>query len=439
MAKSSCDEQRVFARLAIFRGGWTLDAAEGIANGDLDVLTSLEGLVDKSLVVARDGRFSMLETVREFASERLAAAGERSALETRHAAWFVALAEDAEPHLRQDSLEWLERLECEHDNLRATFDRLAQRQDTQRLLRLAGSIYRFWYLRGHLAEGTQRAEAALAADETPTPARAAALDAAAVMAVNTNRPQAALRYAQAALALHREFGEPWHVAYATMMVANALAEGDAFAAARPIHLEAVKRFRDLGDTRYELTARLNLAWVTTELGDRATGRALHEENVRLAVESGNDRIESFELAQVAMVDFAEGHLDDARTRLARAVAVNHRRGDPLQLAFNVARIAEVFTATGRFAVAGRLAAASQRIFDILGQPPPRWTAERFERVAAMVAGGLGPEAAETATREGRALGPDEIVRLIAAQDRANGPAGGEGSSGAAGQPCEARE
>ena len=125
----------------------------------------------------------MLETIREYAAERLEASGEANAVRQRHADHFIALAEDAEPHLFADTHTWTGRLEPEHDNVRAALDHLAASGQSQLLLRLAGAVSVFWEMKGHNPEGRRRLEAALAADDRPTAARAKALNGAAAMAL----------------------------------------------------------------------------------------------------------------------------------------------------------------------------------------------------------------------------------------------------------------
>jgi predicted ATPase len=157
----------LFARLAVFAGGWTVEAAEAVCGSDADVLDGLAALVDSSLV-RRSGddepelRFRMLETIREYATERLAGVpdDERRDLERRHAAFVRTLAVDAEPHLtKDDQLPWLDRLEREHDNLRSLFDRAERSAELVPIaLDAAASIWRFWQQRGYLAEGRRRLE-----------------------------------------------------------------------------------------------------------------------------------------------------------------------------------------------------------------------------------------------------------------------------------------
>jgi hypothetical protein len=174
------EERHLFARLAVFAGGCTLEAAKEVADADLDTLQSL---VEKSLLRFTDGRYWMLETIREFAEERLEESGGADALHRRHAGYFLALAEEAEPNLRGSPKDWLDRLEAEHDNLRAAFDRFGALGESQLALRLAGALWRFWHQRGHPAEGRRRLESALGSDLLPTAARAKALNGASRLAI----------------------------------------------------------------------------------------------------------------------------------------------------------------------------------------------------------------------------------------------------------------
>ena len=140
-------------------------------------------------------RFAMLETIREYAAELLDEADEGKELRRRHATHFLSVAEEAEPHLRESPGTWLERLEREHDNLRAALDRASASGENELAVRLAGALWRFWYLKGHLTEGRRRLEDVWRRTRHSTPARAKALIGAAVMAVNCGdgRPRSVAR------------------------------------------------------------------------------------------------------------------------------------------------------------------------------------------------------------------------------------------------------
>ncbi|MBA3779371.1 MAG: hypothetical protein H0X16_08765 [Chloroflexi bacterium] len=402
------EEQRLFARLAVFRGGCTLEAAEQVAEATLDTLQSL---VDKSLVRHRDERFSMLETIREYAAERLDGSGEAHELRRRHADHFLALAEKAEPELRGDSLEWRDRLEPEHDNLRAALDRLEAAGETERVLRLAGAASRFWYLKSHLTEGQRRLESALGAESRPTAARAKALNAAAVMAINLGDSATARRRAEEALALHRTLGEAWGTAYSLMMVGNALAEGGEATRARPLLEESVRRFRDLGDEHYALIANFNVAWVTADLGDLHRSRALQEDNLRLARQLLNERLEASALAQLAMLACDEDRLDDASAMLREAIRIHYREANDLDLAYLLGRLASVLTLDGRAAIAARLLGSSASLAEQVGAKAAWWADDRAARTLAAIRTQLGEAAFNDEWKQGRGLPVAEAVRL----------------------------
>ena len=181
-------EQALFRRLAVFVGGWTLEAAESVCSdesassvgGSDDVLNLMEQLINKSLVimeeVQHEGRYRMLETLRQYANEKLVDSGESDALRDRHLDYFLSLAETAAPHLiRPEQIEWLDRLEEEHDNLRAALEWSLGKERPEYALRLAASLGTFWEIHSHWKEGARWLESALAMPmDDPSPAEKAA-------------------------------------------------------------------------------------------------------------------------------------------------------------------------------------------------------------------------------------------------------------------------
>jgi predicted ATPase len=180
------DEKEFFGRLSVFAGGWTLEAAEAVGAGgsveEHEILDLLSGLVDKSLVVEerqKSGvRHRLLEPVRQYAREKLEEGGESEEVRLRHAGFFLALAEEAEPGLQgPEDAEWLERLEAEHDNLRAALYWVLERGETELGLRLAGALSLFWEAHGHYGEGRRWLEEVLQKDgQASAAARAKALE-----------------------------------------------------------------------------------------------------------------------------------------------------------------------------------------------------------------------------------------------------------------------
>ncbi len=402
------DEQRQFARLAVFRGGCTLETAEAVCEADLDTLASL---VDKSLVRQRDDRFVMLETIREYATERLDGSGEAGDLRRRHAQYFLALAEEAEPHLRRDSREWLDRLERDHDNLRAALDRLESWGESSLTARLAGAVWRFWYQKSHLSEGQRRLESALGADESPTAARARVLNGLAVMALNLGDAATARLRAEEALVLQHTLGDAWGAAYSAFMVGNAVAEQGDTAAARPLLAQSVREFRDLGDEHYALIASTNLAWVTGDVGEHQAERALHADNLRRARELGNEGIEANSLAQLAFFARDEGRIEDARSMLRTAIRIDHGRGNVLDFAVNLGRLASVLAVAGEPEKAAQLLASSEALTAGLGASVPFWAGDRNEKTLAKIRTQLAESAIEEALAQGRRLSADEAFAL----------------------------
>jgi len=414
----SPDEQRLFGRLAAFRGGWTLEAAEAVAAADLDTLQSL---VDKSLVRVRDtGRFWMLETIREFAVERLDASGEADEIRGRHAEYFLAMAEELQPRAMADDHEALDRLEADHDNLRAAMDRFDAQRDADRLQRLAGSLWRFWYLRSHFVEGKRRLSAALATAAGDTPALARVLHGSSVMAINLGDPDAAYRHAEQALAVEERLGNRWGMAYATMMMGNSLAEGRResrdLRAARD-RLEASARlFDEIGDRQFGLIAHYNTGWVREDLGDREGARQVHEAALATAREIGNAGIEADALAQLGMHARDDGRLDEAVHLLRESLTINARHGMTFHVAMQLGRLASALVRRGEADLAARLVGASRAAMENLGAEYAWWQGERDDETLTLARSTIGDEAVSRAEEEGRRLGTDAAVALALAAD-----------------------
>ena len=289
-------ERRLFRLLSVFTGGGTLDAVEAVcATGDLDGLTSLvAGNLLRIPALPGGPRVSMLETIREYGSERLAALGEMDPARRRHADWYLALAEEAAPALAgPDAASWLARLDGEHDNLRAALGWACDQGGRPAALRLAGALGRFWVQRGHLSEGRRWCAAALAlpaGDGADTPSvRISCLAAAGRLAIG----QAAYGEAEGLLgeaeALAREHGDPAELA-AVLNTQGLLARAqDRYAASAQAYAEALELARSAGHSGEEATALLGLAYAAMFTGDTARVGALTQESLAAARRS-RDRL-----------------------------------------------------------------------------------------------------------------------------------------------------
>jgi predicted ATPase len=401
------EERRLFARLAVFRGGCTLEAAEQVAGADLDVLAALR---DKSMLRHSDERFWMLETIREYASEQLEESGEAEELGRAFTEHYVTLAEQAYPNLRGDPKPWLDRLEAEHDNLRAALDWLEAHGDTQLALKLAGALYRFWNMRGHFAEGQARFERLLAADEVPTAARARALNGAAVMAISRGDPLAAKKRSEDALALHRRLGDDWGAAYSVFSLALIATEEADWARALPLFEESLARFRELGDGHYALIAADGLAWTAGEVGDPERRRRGHEEVLREARSVGDWAIAASQLEQLAEFAHDERQIDEALSMLAEALRIKRELDMPELIVESLCRFAYMLAIGGRAEVAALLLAADQELREELGGGFA-WVTETNDETLARLRTQLDERTLEAALAKGRKLTPDEAVAI----------------------------
>jgi predicted ATPase/Tfp pilus assembly protein PilF len=283
-------EKALFADLSVFAGGWTLDAAEAVGSdvaGNAPVVETLSHLVDQSLVaVERQGeRYRLLETIREYASHRLAESCGSAAAHARHCDYFLSFAEQVEPGLISgaEQARGLSRLDLEHDNLRAVLEQsIVPGGDAERALRMCGALYRYWIHRGHLREGRAWCEkaTALAAGQR-SPAQAKAL-----------------------LGLSS-------IAYRQGDLADAQGM-----------LESALSASRIGDDR-ALQARIlnNLANIAHEQGDLSRARETYQNAAVLAREAGPKALEAMVLANLGNLHVAEGETDTARPMLERALAL----------------------------------------------------------------------------------------------------------------------
>ena len=409
-------EQLLFARVAVFAGGFTLRAAESVCGNDLDVVDGLASLTDNGLAGvegAEEPRFTMLETIREYAVERLEESNEAESLRRAHGRHFLALAEEAEPNLRGSPGEWLDRLEREHDNLRAALDRLETLCERELALRLVAALWRFWYLGGHLAEGRRRLERVLRTDDRPTAARAKALNGAAVMAVNTGDTATARLRAEEALALHRTLGDTWGAAYSSFMLGCAFQVGGDPARAQPLYEESVGVFRELGDEHSAVLVSRNLAGTYERLGDRQGARTLYEDNLRRARATSNDRMEASTLGALGMIALEEGRLEDADTMLRASLRIHDGLGDLLDTAVDLCGFAAVLAREGKAVTATRLLSSLEALGDQIGGRRS-YVEELSEDTVTTIRKRLNEAAFAEAWEHGRTLTIAEAVTLALA-------------------------
>jgi hypothetical protein len=323
--------------MAIFVGGWRLDEAEHIANAagrlGADLLDVTGALVDHSLVrrldEAADVRFGMLETIREFGLEQLAAAGENVPTGSTHADCYASLVEQAEPRITQGP-EWTDRLEAEHANIRAAL-RWLREHDIQRCLVMCGQLWRFWHLRGHLREGTNITTAVLG-----------------------EPPAAARTYGRAKALIGLAGLVYWRTNYSE---------------ARRAYEEALSIAREIGDAQLEVETLYSLAYVRFIDGDRDGSELDFREAMQLYEEQGNELMAAWSLASIGMVTTLIGKHEESLPILSDSIARFERLGDGYGLRNALA------VSSRAFMHLGRIDEAWQVTRRVLSDPAvvPEWT------------------------------------------------------------------
>jgi predicted ATPase/class 3 adenylate cyclase len=405
------DEQRLFSRLAVFAGGCTYDAAEEIADADPDTLQSL---LDKSLVRKRETdqglRYWMLETIREYAVERLEDSGEEEELRRRHAKHFLAQAESL-PRDTEVSREWLDRMETEHDNVRAALDRVLAAGDTQVALQLSGAMWRLWGVRGYHAEGMNRLEEALARDDSVTAARASALTGAVAMAVDVREYERAWSYADEARALYTELDDAWGIARATFFQGYVAVEsGDFERAQRPLE-EALTRFSALGDDFDAQLVLFNLSWAYGELGDIDRAREVGEEMLRYARTTGSARNLAFALDLTSSYTRDADRLDDAFDAARESLRIRRDEGDTQHLLDGLSRLAAIHANASHWQTAAQLLSSSLHLHEERAILVPLYQEERNEATLELIQSGLDEATLASAWEQGEQLTLDQAVAL----------------------------
>jgi len=382
-------EQALFRRFATFAGGWTLRAAEAVADvSELNVLEGIDALLDKSLLWRgtqpdAEPRFGMLETVRAFARNQLEASGERETTRHRHAAYFLAQAERLDSELlgprQTPSLDLLER---ELDNIRAA---LEWSQDTDRVtgLRLASALWLFWFLRGRLSEGRGRIEGFLATAEPSRSARAKALFAAGFLAQSQGDYDAALAMHQESAAIYRELGDRAGSGLALFGLGRVAYEQGKLAAARELLEESLMIAREFKDETAIGLRVTSLAHVALEASDLVRARALFDEGLSRWRRLGGRQGVAYALSGLGDVLRVEGDAAAARPLYEEALAIQRGLGDRANMPITLRRLGFVTLEQGDLPAAGAYLEEALTLSEELGSRSGLATS--LEAVAALAA------------------------------------------------------
>ncbi len=332
-------EQTLLQHLCIFAGGWSLEAAEkvcsnvGITEEDMiDILTSL---VDKSLVVFEErngvGRYHLLETVRQYAWERLGDGAQLEILRGKHLAYFLAVAAEAKMNLQgAEQQTWLERLEVEHDNLRAALLWCREAEGPiEAGLRLAATLWRFWFVRGYLSEGRTHLETLLSQEtaQERTKERGKALSGAACLAFSQGDYACAHSYYEQSLAIFQELGDKKGMAHSLGGLGLLTHMQENYAAARPPQEQSLALFRELDNKPGIALALLRLGNLAYGQGNYAVARSCYEESLSIRRELGDKRGITAVLSNLGMIVDDQNDYDSARSLLEECLSMRRELED----------------------------------------------------------------------------------------------------------------
>jgi predicted ATPase/transcriptional regulator with XRE-family HTH domain len=423
------DAQALFRRLAVFRGGWTLEAAEAVCGvaepTGGDVLDVLGVLVDNSLVRRLDAgqaepRFDMLETVHEYAWERLEASTERPAVQRAHATYLLRLARPAHRGLMGPAHgEWLRRLEAELHNLRAALAWAvsAGEGEAEMALSLCAALTTFWYVKGYYREGRDWSARALAAAPEAAPAtRAAALHGAATLADIQQDHTAARSEIEASVALRRSASDHRGLASSLALLGMIARHERDWTAARQACEEALAIYAESPEPFGQRRALSMLGWVAEDQGDRATACELLEASLAVARAGGSPIDIATQLTNLGIVAIRRG--DDGEAARCHREALRLTRevdaGEPMSCALE--GVAAVVATRGDHPRAAWLLGAAATLRAVNGTPRIAQFEEEYARLLPQVREALGEEACGATIAAGAAAPLDEVLAAALADD-----------------------
>ena len=428
------ETQALFRRLAVFVGGCTLDAAEAICplEGELgaEILDGVTDLVEQSLLRGQEQpdeivRLVMLETIREYARERLEESGDEAQLRRQHAAFFLRLAEEAEPQLTGPQQEiWLARLEWEHDNMRAALNWAQESQANGAALlglRLAGALQRFWEMHGHLGEGRGWIEGLLArpecAREATAAVRAKALKGAARLAWAQGDCAHAEALGERSLDLYRTVGDTrGSAAVFNLLGLVAQARGD-FKTTTALYSESLTLCRELDDRRGIAAALNNLGEVARVQGEQERAAALYEESLALFRTLPDKLSIADVLIGLGSIMLDQGMYERAMALYAESLTLFWSVGSHWGVAYGLEGVAAGCARGGQPERAVRLCAAAQALREVIGTPLLPADRASYDRTIAATRSALDVDAWTAAWAAGQALSTAQAIAEALADTR----------------------
>jgi non-specific serine/threonine protein kinase len=383
----------------------------------IDVLEMVGALVDKSLLQQAEGvegelRLEMLETIREFGQEQLALSGERAALRRRHAEYFAAFIEEADPHLRgPQTVPWLDRLEAEHDNLRAALAFCLETGDPALGLRFVAILVWFWWLRGHLREGRRWVEAVLAVSrDVKTRLRVRALNGLGLLMYWLGDIETPVL--EENLVLARELGDQSGIAWALYSMGRAASVRGDDERAGALMAECLTLFRALDEAEGRAYAGWHLGHLAAARGEHAEAAVRYAESLSIARRAENAWVMASALFSAADVARARGEYERAIAMLKESLEHYRAFRAPWGICMVFSTMAAVLVEHGQFERAARLFGAEHALRNTIGYVVgDRWRPVH-ERDLASARAALGDEAFAAAWAEGEAMTREQAVAYV---------------------------
>lgn len=427
-------EKKLFRRLSVFAGGFTLEAAEAVGaergatevSADEDVLLLLGNLVEQSLVVAEPGedegtRYRMLESVRQYAREKLEESGQAQEVRRRHATLFLALAEEAEPELRgAQQVLWTRRLEKEQDNLRSAMSWALSVGEDDTVVRLGWALYHFWWYRGHQREGRRWMEEALSRSAAmAASARARALFVAGTMASVQADFRSAKPLLEESLSLFRQLKDKQGTALA--LGASGLVALDLKQHERGIiyFQEAADLFLEVGDKWRAAVVFSFLAVARLDQGDHSRAKRLAERGLALSQEVGHRRGTSTILYVLARLAQAERDREQASRLFEEGLTLSAEVGDKTNVAYCLEGLAAIAASEDRLVCAARLWGAAEALLETIEVKVVPYAPERslYQGQVAAARPRLDEQAWLEAWAEGRAMSFEQAVEYALSAEK----------------------
>jgi predicted ATPase/serine/threonine protein kinase len=420
------DEKTLFARLSVFQGGRSLEAARAVCQPGLElpVATGLESLLNKSLLKRVDDqagrpRYLFLGTIYTYAHQRLAQSGEAELLQERHAAYFAGLAEHAEPELRGPNQEqWSAHLRIEHDNLRAALTWASDSGNSEIGLRLVGALAEYWYYQGPISEGEKWIQWALGQFEKEQVShrfRAKVLNGAGMLAFATGDHVNGKRWNQEALAIARETGDKVSWAWSLFWLsAHATLRPETYRDGIALCEQALALFRETGNQEGVAWAYNQLGELNRLLGDLAQARSAYESSLAICRETGNKRREAIALLNLSYVAQSQEQFALAQRYCLAGLALMRDLKLEYHSAIALSMLAGPLTSLGLAEQAARILGASEGILERMAvtlQPADRIEIDRYLTETRQT---LGAMTFDAAWHTGREMSTEEALAFALA-------------------------